>query len=119
MTRWLCSVLAAVVLPAFAFSAERPTLTDYFPPPGSTGGWRSDLTGDHGIDHAKLKEAWDYNAKSEGATGLLVIRNGYIVGEWYKDCDRNKAFNIYSSSKAYTSLAYGLLLADSDAGKLP
>jgi CubicO group peptidase (beta-lactamase class C family) len=29
------------------------------------------------------------------------------------------AFNIYSSSKAYTSLAFGLLLADSAAGKLP
>ena len=43
---------------------------------------------------------------------------GHIVGEWYKDCDRDKTFNIYSSSKAYTSLAFGLLLADSDAGKL-
>src|SRR5262249_25630442 len=50
---------------------------------------------------------------------LLVIRKGHIVGEWYPRGDRDKTFNIYSSSKAYTSLAYGLLLADSDAGKLP
>src|SRR5206468_3515854 len=41
-----------------------------------------------------------------------------FAGEWYKDGGRDKAFNIYSSSKAYTSVAFGLLLADSDAGKL-
>ena len=40
-----------------------------------------------GVDWDKLKEAWDYNAAVEGATGLLVIRHGHIVGEWYKDCD--------------------------------
>src|SRR5204862_7508779 len=30
-----------------------------------------------------------------------------------------RTFNIYSSSKAYTSLAFGLLLEDSKSGKLP
>src|SRR5262249_32320619 len=44
---------------------------------------------------------------------------GVVVGEWYKNGDRNKAFNIFSSSKAYTSLAFGLLLEDSAKGKLP
>jgi CubicO group peptidase (beta-lactamase class C family) len=104
-------------------------LSDYFPPAESKGGWRTALTPQGapnaeamaklGVDFDKLKEAWDYDAKSEGATGLLVIRKGTIVGEWYKDCDAKKTFNIYSSSKAYTSLAYGLMLAESEAGKLP
>jgi CubicO group peptidase (beta-lactamase class C family) len=111
----------------------KPTLTNYFPPPESKGGWRTLLpekgdpsadqkaaiTRQAGVDWDKLKSAWDWNASVDGATGLLVIRKGHIVGEWYKDCDRDKTFNIYSSSKAYTSLAYGLLLADSEAGKLP
>src|SRR5262249_28087031 len=36
-----------------------------------------------------------------------------------KDGDHRKDFNIYSSSKSYTSLAFGLLLSDIEAGKLP
>src|SRR5205823_938607 len=71
-----------------------------------------------GVDWDRLRQAWQHNAKVEGASGLLVIRKGYVVGEWYKHGGRDKAFNIYSSSKAYTSLAFGLLLADSEAGKL-
>jgi CubicO group peptidase (beta-lactamase class C family) len=110
----------------------KPNLSDYFPPPESKGGWRSLLpekgepdakqkeaiAQKAGIDWDKLKAAWEHNAGAEGATGLLVIRGGHVVGEWYRDCDRTRAFNIYSSSKAYTSLAYGLLLHDSETGKL-
>jgi CubicO group peptidase (beta-lactamase class C family) len=108
-------------------------LANYFPPPESKGGWRTLLpkqgepNGEQkaiialkaGVDWDKLKLAWEHNAAIEGASGLLVIRRGYVVGEWYKDGGRDKTFDIYSSSKAYTSLAFGLLLADSDAGKLP
>ncbi len=110
-----------------------PALADYFPPPESKGGWRTLLPDKGepsaeqkeaiakktGVDYDKLKAAWDHNAAAEGKTGLLVIRKGYVVGEWYRDCDATTTFNIYSSSKAYTSLAFGLLLADSSAGKLP
>jgi CubicO group peptidase (beta-lactamase class C family) len=38
---------------------------------------------------------------------------------WSTACDRKQAFNIYSSSKAYTSVAWGLLLKDSEENKLP
>jgi CubicO group peptidase (beta-lactamase class C family) len=48
-----------------------------------------------------------------------VIRRGYIVGEWYRGGDRTKTFNIYSSSKSYTSTAFGLILADFGASSLP
>jgi CubicO group peptidase (beta-lactamase class C family) len=113
--------------------AAEPSAADYFPPPESKGGWRSllpekgepDAAGkgriqnDAGVDWDKLAEAWKHNAGAEGASGLLVIRHGTIVGEWYKDCGRDRTFNIYSCSKSYTSLAFGLLLADSEAGKLP
>jgi CubicO group peptidase (beta-lactamase class C family) len=130
-------LIATVLLLVFALPAlaadPAGKLADYFPPAESKGGWRSLLPekGDPnadarakilketGVDWDKLAEAWKYNAEAEGATGLLVIRKGQVVGEWYKDCDKDKAFNIYSSSKAYTSVAYGLLLADSSAGKLP
>jgi len=124
-----------VLLSALAFTgklkAEKPS--DYFPPAESQGGWRTLLppSGDPdaaqkakirelaGIDWDKLAAAATYNQAAEGASALLVIRHGYVVGEWYKDCKSAQNFNIYSCSKSYTSLAFGLLLADSEAGKLP
>src|SRR5262245_41624659 len=128
-----CAALSLLIGGVPLLWADNPALTDYFPPPESKGGWRSllpekgDPTAEQkaaikktaGVDWDKLAEAWKFNADAEGKSGLLVIRRGQVVGEWYKDCDRTTAFNIYSSSKAYTSLAYGLLLADSEAGKLP
>jgi CubicO group peptidase (beta-lactamase class C family) len=113
------ALLAVLAFPAISAAAD----TDYFPPPEGKGGWRS-AVGDPaaleklGIDASKLAVAWEHNAKAEGATGLLVIKDGTVVGEWYRGCDKTTKFNIYSSSKAYTSLAYGLVLADF-GGKLP
>jgi CubicO group peptidase (beta-lactamase class C family) len=125
-------VLAFTLFLAASVRADDPKLADYFPSAESKGGWRSllpqkgepdaaakaKIKETAGIDWDKLKAAWELHDKVEGASGLLVIRKGYIVGEWYKDGDGSKTFNIYSSSKAYTSVAYGLLLADSEAGKL-
>src|SRR5262249_32128177 len=87
--------------------AEEPrpakaAVADYFAPPESKGGWRSLLPekGEPGadqkaviakrtgVDWDKLKEAWDFNAGADGASGLLVIRKGYVVGEWYRGGDR-------------------------------
>src|SRR5262245_61171833 len=92
-------------------AADAPKLTDYFPPPESKGGWRSllpekadadaaakaKIKETTGVDYDKLAAAWEHNTAAEGASGLLVIRKGYIVGEWYKDCKRDTTFNIYSS----------------------
>ena len=118
---------------SLAGAAEKQPLADYFPPSEPQGGWRTLLpeSGDPraeqkakikevgGVDWDKLAEAWQFNAEAPGATGLVVIRRGHIVGEWYRGGDRAKAFNIYSSSKAYTSLAFGLVLEDFGNGPLP
>src|SRR4051812_21596397 len=107
--------LALLFLAAPAFAADAPKLADYFPPPEDKGGWRTllpekgepgadakaKIKKEAGVDWDALKAAWDYNAEAGGKTGLLVIRKGFVVGEWYKDCDKDTAFNIYSSSKAY------------------
>jgi CubicO group peptidase (beta-lactamase class C family) len=140
MRTWLTMLLAAtcpfwLAGPAAAQEAgKKPALSNYFPPPESKGGWRklgpkdaskptegqkADISAVTGVNWDKLYEAWELNAAQEGATGLLVICKGYIVGEWYKDCDQEKAFNIYSSSKAYTSVAFGLILADFGNPALP
>src|SRR5437667_1957064 len=116
------SVLALfLTIPALAEEPKTvPALANYFPPSEEQGGWRTLLpkSGDPnaeqkakirqstGVDWEKLQVAWELNASVGGATGLLVIRRGTVVGEWYKDCDAQKTFNIYSSSKAYTSVAF-------------
>jgi CubicO group peptidase (beta-lactamase class C family) len=111
---------------AWADEPKHIKLSDYFPPGESQGGWRSLLpaSGDPGadqkakihhlagVDWDKLFQAAEYSRSAEGASALLVIRRGYIVGEWYKDCQRDQNFNIFSCSKSYTSLAFGVLLAD-------
>jgi CubicO group peptidase (beta-lactamase class C family) len=126
-------ILVSTPLLAWAANQHAGVLSDYFPPPEEQAGWRTLLPSEGepddsqkarirsvgGMDWDALKAAWDHNASAPGATGLLVIRRGHIIGEWYKGCDRTTAFNIYSSSKSYTSTAYGLLLSDFGNGPLP
>lgn len=105
----------------------------YFPPPEKKGGWRSLLPKSGmpnkkqkhiirkkcGIDWDELRNVWEFTRQAGGDSGFLVIRHGFIVGEWYQGCDRTTHWDIYSSAKAYTSTAYGVLMGDSKAGQLP
>src|SRR5436190_13474173 len=98
----LCFQLALLLLATAAFAADAKPLSTYFPPAEDQGGWRTLLpeSGEPnadqkakirqlaGCDWEKLNEAWKFNAESPGATGLVVIRNGYVVGEWYRGADR-------------------------------
>src|ERR1700723_3060793 len=95
---WLLAVSVALLAPAFAAADDKQPakteLTNYFPPPESKGGWRSllpekgepsaaqkaDILKQTGVDWDKLNEAWKHNANIEGGSGVLVIRNGYVVG---------------------------------------
>ena len=109
-----------------------PKLAEVFPPPEDQGGWKTllpesgtpdssqkaEIRRQAGIDWDKLARAWEYNAEAPGDTGFIVIRHGVIVGEWYRGGDRKSEHNIYSSSKAYTSTAFGLILADFGGGAI-
>ena len=109
------------------------SLAEVFPPPEDQGGWKTllpesgspdstrkaEIRRQAGIDWDELAKAWEYVTEAPGDTGFLVIRHGAIVGEWYRGGDRTSEHNIYSSSKAYTSTAFGLILADFGAGASP
>ena len=117
--------------PPAASNSTQPT--NYFPPSESQGGWRSLLPANgipnaaqkkviqdkSGVDWDALRSVWEYTREAGGNSGFLVIRRGYIVGEWYHGCDRSTTYNIYSSSKSYTTAAFGILIGDAKAGKLP
>jgi CubicO group peptidase (beta-lactamase class C family) len=131
-------IFVAAMLTASLQATEPVTLVDYFPPPESKGGWRTLLPEQGppdadqkakirevaGVDWDKLAAAWEHNLLAEGPSMLLVIRRGHIVGEWYNDqwlktWGRDRAPGFYSTTKAYISTAFGLLLEESEQGKLP
>lgn len=101
---------------------------EYFPPSETTGGWRALVDRNSvpsssekatilaltGVDWDELKVAYDYmRSFYSGTDSLLVIRNGYVVGEWGSDL----AFDIASCTKSLTSLAMARLLDLSDQGQ--
>lgn len=134
----LVSIVVTWLASSPLWAAEPARLTDYFPPPESQGGWRTllpengppnaeqkaKILATAGVDWDKLAEAWDYNLRAPGPSVLLVIRRGYVVGEWYNDLwmaewGRDRSPGFYSTTKAYISTAFGLLLEESRQGKLP
>lgn len=145
LLHWMPAVLlfaagiAALIPAPSCFAATSPVTsessppTDYFPPSESQGDWRSLLPPNGvpnasqkqairekcGVDWDALRSVWEYTRKAGGNSGFLVIRRGYIVGEWYHGCDRSTTYNIYSSSKSYMTAAFGILLGDVQAGQLP
>jgi len=117
----------------------------YFPPPESKGGWRvlsdpKDVSSVGRIDPSKLKSAWRCNVQAEAeprspqqkalnpfdsrlarkakSSSVMVIRHGYVVGEWYQNADEKTLWNIYSCTKSFTGTACGMLFRDSAEGKL-
>lgn len=124
----------------------KPTSHPYFPPPESAGGWRKpndpNLLGSRGdVDPGRLARAWEYNVASvpkaktpeeqaqnprdarteppAKSSAVLVVRHGWIVGEWYQNADAHTRWNIHSCTKSFTGTAFGILFEDSAQGRLP
>ena len=99
--------------------------TDYYPLPESKGGWRwlkspEEVRELGGIDPAKLHLACEYNARFDASAGVVVIRNGYLVAEWYENSALTTTrYDIWSCTKSFTGTAYGILFEDCRQGKLP
>lgn len=88
--------------------------TPYFPPPETAGGWRGLVTANTvpsaerkarvravaGLDWDRLRSAASYSASFTSSSAFLVIRNGWIAGEWGAATPRAVA----SVSKSLTGL---------------
>jgi hypothetical protein len=117
-------IIGAVLLAGAPFAAAQ----EYYPPSESQGGWRSlvppngtptaaqkaEIQKTAGLNWDRLLEAWTYLEGVAGGNSLLVIRNGWIAGEWSTGYDR--ALN--SGSKSMTGLALAQVVETSDAGRL-
>src|SRR5215472_9425472 len=99
---------------------EPAALENYFPPPESAGGWRRCKTDEQvrnlaGMDPRKLDHVGRLTeALYGGPWALAVIRNGYLVREWLGvPAMPQTTYDVWSSTKSATGIAYGLLFDDS------
>jgi CubicO group peptidase (beta-lactamase class C family) len=119
---------AFLALAAAGLEAQTPAAA-YYPPAEVRGGWRSLVEANSpatpaqaakvreacGMDWERLGKAWEYCRNFEGDNRLLVIRRGWIVGEWYVE---QTPQSVASCTKSLTGLAMAKLLDLSDAGAL-
>jgi CubicO group peptidase (beta-lactamase class C family) len=103
-----------------------------FPAPENDGGWRKNTTPDfqraQGFDPEALEEFGRFNLAVPNNQwrpwsehkGCLVIKNGWIVGEWYEGED-SQVFPQYlaSNGKSVAMACFGILVGDSQAGRTP
>jgi CubicO group peptidase (beta-lactamase class C family) len=76
-----------------------------------------------GLDPDKLEEFGRYNLSIDsrsGVKGCIVIKDGWVVGEWYEG-DRAQTFQNYISSngKAWGILLYGIMMEEGKKGNIP
>jgi len=105
---------------------------EYYPPSEAAGGWRKN-TDPHfihsvGMNPDKLSEFGEYNISLPNSDwkpwsdhkGVLVIKNGWIVGEWYEK-ENSYAFRQYlaSNGKAFAIVCLGIVIDDSRKGNIP
>jgi len=104
---------------------------DYFPPAESEGGWRKNTDPEFirslGLKPAGLEEFGRYNLSVQNSSwmpyakykGIMVIKNGWIVGEWYNN-PQAAEFKTYISSngKSFAMICFGIMAEDSRAGRI-
>jgi CubicO group peptidase (beta-lactamase class C family) len=101
--------------------------SNYYPPPESQGGWRycdspDDVRELAGMNPAQLdlveqQQTFLYGGDS---WGIVIIRHGYLVREFYTfNVLTPTRFDIWSGTKSFTGTAWGLLLEDSRQKRLP
>ncbi len=99
------ATLASQPAPAGISAVAAP---DYWP----TNGWRTSTPEQQGMDAQKLAQMLD-DIKRQGLNlhSLLIIRNGYIVGETYfGSYGQNTTHELYSCTKSFISTLVGIAL---------
>lgn len=96
----------------------------YFPEPEKNGGWRKNTDPDFLISLSMnprgLNNFLAYNLRSKTATSALVIKDGWVVGEWYKRPHfRDQKIYVASVGKSFTIACFGIAVKDGAESKLP
>ena len=98
----------------------------YYPPSESAGGWRrcqtdEDVRSKAGMDPKRLQMiAQEHAMLYSGPWAIVIIRNGYLVAEWFGvPTMPATTFDAWSCTKSATGIAFGMLFDDSRNHKLP
>ncbi len=101
----------------------------YFPPPEKQGGWRTLVPANEapsaeqqarirdlaGLEWDRLNGAFAYSKSFGGPSSMVVIRHGWIAGEFFTDKNQR---GIASCTKSLTGLSIAKLCELSAAGRL-
>ena len=112
-------------------STEMKSDAAYFPPPDSEGGWRVDSSAEFirslGIAPETLQEFGQFNLEVPNGDwkpysdykGIIVIKDGWVIGEWY-NIPAAKNFRTYISSngKSFAAMCFGIMEKDSQQGNI-
>ncbi len=131
-------IISFPLIKAQEIAESQVYMQEYFPPPGSSGGWRKNTNPGFidslGIDPQKLKKFGEWNVKSnwDGKSlmpkSCIVIKNGWIIGEWYADKDGNmtsveegkgKKARLASNGKSISMALFGITVNESGDGTIP
>lgn len=106
---------------------SNPLNNNYFPQSESNNGWRF-LKDSNEIKNLTNMNLGKLDAIIEGykfffdtyASGIAVIKNGYLIKEHYSFMTLpGSRFDVWSCTKSFTGIAWGLLLEESRQGTLP
>ena len=104
-----------------------PKSDNYFPQPESNGGWRflkdaDEITDLTSMNLGKLDdviESYKFFFDTY-ASGIAIIQNGHLIKEHYSFMTLpGSRFDVWSCTKSFTGIAWGLLLEESRQGTLP
>jgi len=86
--------------------------------PADPGPWVVEAPEDHGMDPATLEEARTYAfAEGRNTQGVVVVRDGLIVAEWYADgAGPDSWVASWSVAKSFASATVGIAI---DEGMIP
>ena len=87
---------------------------EYWP----TDAWRTCRPSEVDMDAKELYNAYEYAIqKSFGTHGLVVIKDGYIVGEYYDgNFSKESIFTSYSVAKSFLSALIGIAIGEGTIG---
>ncbi len=96
---------------AIALNPDLASTRDYWP----TEEWRTKNLKETGMDTELLEQMMEY-VKEDKVYSLIIVKNGYIVLEYYDSgFGKSSMFDIYSCTKSISSSLIGMLI---DQGKI-
>lgn len=104
------SVILSLLLCLLSLAcSDNPTAINYF----STYEWETSIPEEQGINSAQLNSALEEAEKRTHIFSIVVIKNGYLIGEkYFNSYNKNSAFNIRSVSKSFLSAMAGIALKE-------